>query len=112
MSNDEETYHSPELFIPERFLPSEKAVDNIPTDPRVFVFGVGRRFVFNDRSSIDVPSLKILFSSRICPGMHFGELSVISIMITLLAAVNIVKDVDADGVEIPVIGETTGGLSK
>lgn len=50
--------------------------------------------------------------SRVCPGMHFGELSVISIMLTLLATVDIVKDIDADGNEIPVTGETTGGLSK
>lgn len=110
MSNDKETYPEPDLFNPDRFL-AQDSKSELPMDPRSFVFGVGRRY-----ATLRIPVFHVDRNSHIansiCPGMHFAELSVISIMLTLLATVDIVKEVDAEGNDIPVTSETTGGLSK
>ena len=41
MGLDPDMYPDPHSFLPERFLPSEGK--EIPLDPRLFVFGFGRR---------------------------------------------------------------------
>lgn len=39
MSRDESIYPDPETFNPDRFM-----VPNPPMDPKLYIFGVGRRF--------------------------------------------------------------------
>ncbi|KAG5654317.1 hypothetical protein H0H81_004736 [Sphagnurus paluster] len=72
---DENIYHKPTEFIPERFLPQ-------PTgggEPAPPVYGCGQ---------------------RICPGRHFGDNSIWIAIATILAAVTITKAVGQDGEEI------------
>lgn len=43
ISKDPNMYPDPNAFRPQRFLPSEGVA--VPTDPRLYIFGVGKRFV-------------------------------------------------------------------
>lgn len=49
---------------------------------------------------------------RVCPGMYLAEGTVLAAIMALLATVDIVKGVDANGKEIPVDTKTTGGFIK
>jgi len=65
MSRDENYYHAPEEFRPERFLG-----DNPALDPKEYVFGFGR---------------------RICVGQHFADDNVFMIVASILSTFNISK---------------------
>jgi hypothetical protein len=49
---------------------------------------------------------------RICPGRHFAELALWAAMVSILSTVHITKSKDSEGVDIPVIPEYTGGLTR
>ncbi|KAJ7649359.1 cytochrome P450 [Mycena polygramma] len=88
--HDENIYKNPMEFNPDRFVcvagrPEER-------DPRDFCFGFGRRS---------------------CPGLHMAEASVWLTCAMTLAAFNIQKMKDADGMEItPPVEFTSGTLSR
>lgn len=44
---DEDIYTNPAEFIPERFIQSESSLEELPMDPRAYVFGIGRRYVIH-----------------------------------------------------------------
>ncbi|KAL4267769.1 cytochrome P450 family protein [Pleurotus pulmonarius] len=62
---DPKTYQNPECFDPRRFLGEDRAKE---TDPRVYVFGYGR---------------------RICPGMHLGDAAMWLACASVLASFDI-----------------------
>ncbi|KAG7441676.1 cytochrome P450 [Guyanagaster necrorhizus] len=86
MSRDPEFYPHPDVFDPTRFLgPSPQL------DPREVTFGFGR---------------------RICPGQHLAEASIFLTVARSLAAFNITKARDENGViQEPVPGQVSGVLS-
>ncbi|KAF8308928.1 cytochrome P450 [Clavulina sp. PMI_390] len=83
ISRDDTTYPEPEKFLPERFLGQSPA-----RDPRLFVFGIGR---------------------RICPGMALAETTVLAAMLTIIATANVVPALDhGTGDSIAIDTRTTG----
>jgi len=89
MTRDENHYEDPNRFWPERFLDEGHGKPN--TDPRLYCFGFGR---------------------RICPGSHIGDNNIFMIVVSMLAAFNISKKRDANGVEIVPEFSFTSGLSS
>lgn len=86
-AHDEAYYKNPESFSPERFLG-----DNPEMDPRMFVFGFGR---------------------RICPGKDFADESIFLAVAMSLAVFNIQKARDDMGNIIePNVEFTSGVVSK
>ncbi|KAJ6561796.1 cytochrome P450 [Mycena capillaripes] len=67
--HNESTYPDPDRFWPERFMPDSS--NEVPPDPRQFVFGYGRRS---------------------CPGKYFGDTTVFLCIARTLATVNITPD--------------------
>ncbi|KAH9943928.1 cytochrome P450 [Amylocystis lapponica] len=88
-SRDSTVYPEPEVFRPERFLPSKGSEPQL--EPRKFVFGFGR---------------------RICPGLHFAEVSLWRVMSNVLAVFNISKAIDAQGQDIEPIVELTTSVTS
>lgn len=82
--NDPDVHHEPDLFNPDRFLEPL----NEP-DPKATVFGYGR---------------------RVCPGRYFSDTNAFIIVAQLLAAFNIRKAIDENGVEIQTTLEVLPGL--
>jgi len=77
MMHDPAVYESPELFMPERFLPRlGKAPE---PDPKRAVFGFGR---------------------RICPGRHFADAVMWLTIVSVLATFEILPPVDENGNKI------------
>ncbi|KAI9441381.1 cytochrome P450 [Lactarius indigo] len=79
MLRDPEAFPDPERFDPERYLEKVDEETARRRDPRVFVFGFGRRR---------------------CPGAHLVESSVWLMLATMLAVLDIEKPRDRDGNEI------------
>ncbi|KAI9465858.1 cytochrome P450 [Lactarius psammicola] len=79
MLRDPEVFPDPEHFDPERYLEKVDEETARRRDPRVFVFGFGRRR---------------------CPGAHLVESSVWLMLATILATLDIEKPCDRDGKEI------------
>ncbi|KAH9067874.1 cytochrome P450 [Lactarius vividus] len=79
MSRDPEVFPDPDRFDPERYLEKVDEETARRRDPRVFVFGFGRRR---------------------CPGTHLVESSVWLMLATMLAMLDIEKPRDRDGNEI------------
>jgi cytochrome P450 len=74
ISRDPRNYENPDLFDPIRFLGKEPELD-----PKQYIFGIG---------------------SRICPGRIMADSNFLLACAMILATLNILKAVDADGVEI------------
>ncbi|KZS91604.1 cytochrome P450 [Sistotremastrum niveocremeum HHB9708] len=93
VTHDESMYPDPMQFDPARYLgKSEKDAKGIQPDPRNFVFGFGR---------------------RVCAGMYFAEVTLFLQISSILATFNILKEKDADGVEItPQLDFTPGIVSR
>ena len=81
MSRDPEVFPDPERFNPERYLEKVDEETARQRDPRVFVFGFGRRR---------------------CPGVHLVESSVWLMLATMLATLDIEKPRDKDGKDIEI----------
>jgi len=79
ISMDPLVFPEPEKFIPERFMRSSDPNVAVPLDPRLIVFGYGR---------------------RVCPGRDFAEVVIWSIMVQILATTTILKPLDAAGNEL------------
>jgi len=79
MLRDPEVFPDPERFDPERYLEKVDKETARQRDPRVFVFGFGRRR---------------------CPGAHLVESSVWLMLATMLATLDIEKPRDKDGKDI------------
>ncbi|KDQ52240.1 hypothetical protein JAAARDRAFT_40360 [Jaapia argillacea MUCL 33604] len=86
--HDPRSYHDPEEFNPERFLPTGTRAPE--PDPRTVCFGFGR---------------------RTCPGIHLAEASVYLFCARALATLNISKIVENGVVVEPVCESTSGFLS-
>ncbi|KAI0768396.1 cytochrome P450 [Irpex lacteus] len=86
MTWDENTYHEPRLFKPERYLPRPEGAGEV--FPMNSVFGWGR---------------------RICPGRHLAEANIWLAIVRILATFTIMKAKDANGNSIePVVKWGTG----
>ncbi|KAJ7112408.1 cytochrome P450 [Mycena crocata] len=84
--HDENAYPDPNRFWPERFM-----LDEGPPDPRLFVFGYGR---------------------RLCPGKHLAETTVFLCIARTLATINILPIVHASGqIDLPKIHYTSSPVS-
>lgn len=87
MTRDENVYHNPDTFDPERFLPVESGGRGEPHP--VGTFGFGR---------------------RVCPGKLVGELTLWSVIACMLSTMKIEKAVDAKGTPITPMAEFTNGF--
>ncbi|KFA66345.1 hypothetical protein S40285_01293 [Stachybotrys chlorohalonatus IBT 40285] len=87
-ASDPNTYDDPEVFRPERFLPTDGREP--PLDPRSYVFGFGR---------------------RLCPGQYLAENALFLNISQTLAVFNISKKVVDGKVIEPVISFSPGGIS-
>ncbi|KAF8890710.1 cytochrome P450 [Infundibulicybe gibba] len=76
----------PHLFLPERFLD-----DSSLPDPRDVIFGFGR---------------------RICPGRHFADTGIWSVLTSITASFDISKALDADGNKITPALDFTDGFVR
>lgn len=83
----EAMYPEPHKFNPERWL-KDGHINNAVQDPRIVVFGLGR---------------------RICPGRHFADASVFLIIATVLKCFDLSSHVEND-VEEPPSGEIHTGI--
>jgi len=87
ISRDPEHYPDPDEFKPERFLKADSG--NQPMDPRLYVFGIGRRN---------------------CVGRYFVDVALYTVIVTLLATFTISKPLDENGgeyvPEIKFFGDT------
>lgn len=88
IAHDETKYPDPEKFFPERFLAEDGSIT--PNDVEHLAFGFGR---------------------RICPGRHFADASVWSVIANVLAVFSISKSKDANGMEIPVEPKFSSGIT-
>ncbi|KII86265.1 hypothetical protein PLICRDRAFT_164703 [Plicaturopsis crispa FD-325 SS-3] len=88
MLHDPLTYPNPSVFDPTRFIPSEGKVPQ--KDPRSICFGFGR---------------------RVCPGIHFADMTVFSSCVMALATLNIAKYVENGMVVEPVMDKTPGSVN-
>jgi cytochrome P450 len=91
ISQNPTEYPNPTDFQPERFIPSESGLP-MPTDPREYAFGFGR---------------------RICAGKHFADATLFIGIASILATFDILKEVDpVTGLEVdPRVEYTTGFVS-
>jgi len=94
-SQNPNIYAQPDVFDPSRFIPSKNQLEDNnwvpPLDPQNFGFGFGR---------------------RLCPGRHLAETNLWIAMVSILAAFNIRKKLDADGQEITPKLEFQSGLVR
>ncbi|KAI0336742.1 CyP450 monooxygenase [Cubamyces sp. BRFM 1775] len=89
-SHDEQHYHNPFEFIPERFLKNGE-LDPDVLDPMDYAFGYGR---------------------RICPGRHFAEGSLFLIAASVLHTLSLSLPVDENGVPMKIeCGVVSGVLA-
>ncbi|KAF8869403.1 cytochrome P450 [Infundibulicybe gibba] len=85
MNHDENIYKNPDKFQPERYFDSR---GNLNDDDTILAFGFGR---------------------RACAGRHLASSSVWLAIVSVLATMNIAKAKDAQGNDIEIDGEYTGG---
>ncbi|KAF9008812.1 cytochrome P450 [Cyathus striatus] len=88
MTHDPRIYDKPEVFNPDRFIPSLDGT--IEPDPRELCFGFGR---------------------RICPGLHLADVSIFITCALTLAVFDIEKKVERGIVIEPLHENTTGTIS-
>jgi cytochrome P450 len=89
MTHDEDVYHEPKTFNPDRFMAAEDGGRGEPLP--VGQFGFGR---------------------RICVGKHLAEASMWIVVASMLAAFNIEKPLGPDGKEFTPTVELTTGLTS
>lgn len=86
MLHDPEVYADPMVFNPERF----NGVDAEMAKASSLAFGFGR---------------------RVCPGMHFAEGTIFSIIMTTLATCDVLAGLDENGKEVmPKYAYTSGTI--
>jgi hypothetical protein len=86
--HDPEVFSDPLTYNPDRYLKDGK-INTAVRDPNVAFFGFGR---------------------RICPGRHFSENSLYSIVSHVLAVYDIRPGLDKNGKEVEIRPEMTSGM--
>lgn len=107
--HDEEVYHEPAKFDPERFLQNGNISFALQPDPN-FSFGYGRRCVESSTSVYNYPHNIVLI--RICPGRHLALNSAWLAVVSILATYDIGKAVDDHGNAVEPRVEFTDGLVR
>ena len=87
MAHDPEVYPDPMVFKPERF----NGVDSEMAKASSLAFGFGR---------------------RICPGMHFAEGTLLSVIMTTLATCDVLARLDENGREVKLKYAYTSGTIR
>lgn len=86
---DETVYAEPDKFLPERYVKNGALDLNSIPDPRILLFGFGR---------------------RICPGRHFADAAAWMAVSTVLYCFRISPEKDENGWDIPPNGELRAGV--
>lgn len=86
--HDEATFPEPDVFKPERFLPTSA----------------------DDSTKIPFPDAAFGYGRRICPGRYMARDAVWIAMVSILASFEITKAVDDEGKEIEPKDEFTSGI--
>lgn len=106
MLRDEDTYHEPHNFKPERFLGFDG--QTLELDPRTIAFGFGRRCAIYIILTCNFDeSVYPLHSCRICPGKDLAETSLFLTIARIIAYFNISMAKDENGQEIQPVCEFT-----
>lgn len=107
-THDPMYYLEPFEFNPDRFIPNYETDPSIvPPDPRLFVFGFGRRFVLSLGSFLKLSIWRVYLIRR-CPGNELANNLLYIMIATTLALFKILPEVDGDGQPIiPEVEYTT-----
>ena len=98
MLHDPELYPQPDKVDPERYL--NKTDESLNPDPREFVFGYGRRCLFQKCGKLlDTDAL-----SSVCPGRIFAEDTLFITAASVLASFNVSDAVSLKGSKIMYTG--------
>ncbi len=104
-SRDTRYYPDPETFQPERFLLESGELNPDVLDPAEMAFGYGRR-------SVRPPAANAFPDTqyRICPGRHFAEASLFTIIASVLHTFDISAPLDRDGNPVKLDVKMTNGV--
>ena len=87
MARDPAVYKNPEVFNPDRFIPTRTR--KAERDPHEIVFGFGR---------------------RTCPGRHVADASIFLSVVSILATLHISKTIENGKVIEPTVEPSSGGI--
>ena len=94
MCYDETVYPDPHKYDPTRFLDKDGKIDPSVKAPETMIFGTGRRYECSHYAHISRPNHP---HNRACPGRHFARRMLCFTVARVLAAFDILPQVDDAG---------------